>query len=110
MAFYNWSLDNGYNDSLTIDRIDNSKGYSPENCRWVTKEEQQRNKTNNVYVEYNGEQYCLRNLCTMLNFPYKTAHRRYIRWNKSGKSFTTEQLLSPVHTEKIAYKYRKDNQ
>lgn len=34
-SFYEWSLDHGYSDDLTIDRVDNSKGYSPSNCIWV---------------------------------------------------------------------------
>lgn len=43
-AFRNWSLENGYADGLTIDRIDNYKGYSPDNCRWTTWSVQNKNK------------------------------------------------------------------
>lgn len=34
--FFEWSLSHGYNENLTIDRIDSSNGYSPDNCQWVT--------------------------------------------------------------------------
>ena len=43
MSFYNWSIENGYKDSLTIDRIDNNGNYEPSNCRWTTMTVQGRN-------------------------------------------------------------------
>ena len=43
-AFREWAIATGYRKGLTIDRIDPEKGYSPDNCRWITIEEQQRNR------------------------------------------------------------------
>lgn len=54
MSFYDWAMSNGYDDTLTIDRINNNLGYFPENCRWVTIREQNRNKRNSRLITYNG--------------------------------------------------------
>ena len=42
--FARWAIANGYRKELTIDRIDNARGYSPDNCRWVTRVVQNRNR------------------------------------------------------------------
>jgi len=52
--FNDWSLKHGYNDNLTIDRIDPNKNYCPENCRWITKEENSKWKSTTNYIEVNG--------------------------------------------------------
>lgn len=65
--FYEWALLSGFKKGLTIDREDGSLGYSPDNCRWVIREVNQRNKSKyvnakvpflNVYA--NGKYFCAR--------------------------------------------------
>ena len=46
-AFYKWAKNSGYQEDLTLDRIDNNKGYSPDNCKWSTQQEQALNKRHN---------------------------------------------------------------
>lgn len=53
--FYKWSMNNGYKENLTIDRKDNSLGYSPMNCRWTTFKVQANNTRKNVWIEYLGQ-------------------------------------------------------
>lgn len=59
-TFYNWAINNGYNDSLTIDRKDNDKGYCPENCKWSTYKEQGNNRRSCHYITYNGETHTIK--------------------------------------------------
>lgn len=55
LAFKNWAYDNGYEKGLEIDRIDNNKGYSPDNCRFADHSTNQSNKSNNVLLQMLGE-------------------------------------------------------
>lgn len=53
-VFKKWAIKNGFQIGLTIDRINVNKGYSPFNCRWVTRSYQAMNKRNSIYILYNG--------------------------------------------------------
>lgn len=53
-AFYDWSMSNGYQDNLTLDRINNDGNYEPSNCRWATYSEQNNNKDSVPTYEYKG--------------------------------------------------------
>lgn len=75
-SFYTWAINNGYRDNLTIDRIDNDKGYSPENCRWVTRAEQNRNFRRNRLINYNGEVHCLSEWARIRNIGKSTLKQR----------------------------------
>lgn len=86
--FKKWALSNGYKEEkkngrniLTLDRIDVDKGYSPENCRWITNEEQANNKKSNVIIEINGEKRHLREIAKELNMEFYTLYKR-LRYSK----------------------------
>ena len=82
-SFFKWSLENGYSDDLTIDRKDNDKGYSPENCWWTTEIEQHNNTRRNRYVEYKGEVHTLAEWCRILDLNYSTVKTRLnvLKWS-----------------------------
>lgn len=57
--FRDWALKHGYQDELTIDRIDVNGNYCPKNCKWSTAKEQARNKRNNAKITYKGKTQAL---------------------------------------------------
>lgn len=80
-AFYDWAIANGYSDKLTIDRIDNSKGYYPENCRWATRKEQANNTRRTRFVTYGGKKMSLTQLSEITGVKKKILYDRIVTRN-----------------------------
>lgn len=93
--FYKWATENGYTDNLTIDRKDNSKGYSPENCRWITQEEQMRNRVNTIRYNYNGFMLTTREIADLESVDYAMLHYRL-----KEKKMDIEKAIAEIRTIK----------
>lgn len=94
--FYNWAIESGYSDNLTIDRIDVNGDYCPENCRWVPKGDQPSNRRNNWRITHRGKTQNLKQWCDELGLDYKLINNRL---NRSGLSFE-EAIALPKHWER----------
>ena len=99
--FYNWAMANGYQDDLTIERINIDKDYCPENCKWIPKEQQSLNTSRNHYITYKGITKCVEHWCKELGLKSNTIYSRvkknnisfyealfeYKKYNKNDKEF-----------------------
>lgn len=105
-SFYDWALKNGYKKNLTIERIDVNGNYEPNNCKWIPKKQQDRNKRNNIIVAWNGETHCLQEWCEILNISRDCLYHRLIRgkWN-IDKAMTTPQRKQNKNISKFAKIY-----
>lgn len=88
-TFSNWATENDYADNLSIDRIDNSKGYAPENCRWATAQEQTDNRGCSIYVSFNGERKTLKEWSDATGITYKKLLWRIRQGWSAEKTLTT---------------------
>lgn len=95
--FFAWAIDNGYRNGLTIDRIDNSKGYCPENCRWVDMKAQCNNRRSNHIITYNNKSQTLTQWAEEYGIPPKTLSARILslKWN------TEKALTTPIRKHEI---------
>ena len=101
LAFKKWALSAGYSDELSIDRIDVNGNYTPDNCRWATKEEQSRNRTANIYVVFDGKKMCLADACKYFDVSYDATIKQVrngcdpmesILWHQKKKAVSEIQM------------------
>lgn len=75
-AFRDWAHKNGYNEGLSIDRIDNDRGYFPDNCRWVDAKTQANNRSSNRVLTLDGVSHNVTEWARMLDINPKTLFNR----------------------------------
>lgn len=96
--FYDWAMSNGYQDNLSIDRINVNGNYEPNNCRWANNKTQSNNKRNNHYVEYQGVAHTIAEWAEIYNMPYDRLHMRI----KHGWEIE-KALLTPKMNNQFTY-------
>ena len=101
--FYPWAFANGYQEGLSIDRIDPTGNYEPSNCRWITLKEQQRNRGNNVKLYHDGKSLTIGEWCEINNVSYSCIKSRYYRLLKKQSTVTYEDIFS----KRLNYRNRK---
>ena len=87
--FYKWSFKKGYKEGLSLERTNNNKGYSPNNCRWATHKEQMRNVSRNKIIIYKKRAQCLSAWAEELNINRKTLIMRLNRGWTIKEAFET---------------------
>ena len=98
--FAKWARENGYQDKLTIERIDVNGNYCPGNCTWIELAKQARNRRTTHWVEFQGRKMSLAEACEIANMPYKQVHYRIKR-----KKWPVETALTtPVRQNKKSNK------
>ena len=97
--FRDWSLANGYNDQLTIDRINPLGNYEPSNCRWVTQKVQQNNRSNNVILTYKGITHSIIEWSEITKIPLRNLYDRYYKGWEINRIFEQPLRKSPTKKE-----------
>ena len=90
--FFEWAMNNGYSEELTIDRIDNNGNYEPNNCKWSTNQEQCNNRRSNIKITIGNATKTLKEWCKIFEVDYGTVLPRYHRYPDQ----TIEELFSPI--------------
>lgn len=108
-SFYKWAIENGYKceklpnglNKYTIDRIDPYKGYYAGNCRWITIQEQQRNRTDNKIVKWQGKEYKIWELADKYNVDKTLLYNRLFVSNWDIE----RSLFEEVKNRKLYFEY-----
>lgn len=107
-SFVAWSLANGHEMHLSLDRIDNSGNYEPSNCRWATIKQQLTNQDRCRVIEFNGKRQTLSQWAAEYGIGQSTLWRRLTQYNKTmAEAVSPGRLKVWKHGTRAGYEYHK---
>lgn len=109
IAFRDWAMAAGYNDGLTIDRIDNARGYEPGNCRWATYSQQNRNYSRNRPIQFRGELVLIGDLAERHGMPADIVKNRVRRYGWTIEEALTIPVMRKGQRRVITFAVHKAN-
>ena len=95
-TFHAWAMANGYRSNLTLDRRDNDGNYEPDNCRWVSRTVQNRNRRDNIRFQWRGKMLTLPEIAERTGVSHDLLRQRVRR---DGLS-VAEAISRPIRTSK----------
>jgi len=99
ITFYNWAISSGYNDNLTLDRINTNGNYEPSNCRWATQLEQCNNVSTNRHILHKGNIYTVAEFSRLINYKDHTVR------NRLRLGWTPEEIVQIQEGKNVKRKY-----
>ncbi len=94
-SFENFYSDMGNCGGNTLERIENDKGYSPDNCRWASRLEQANNRRSTRKLIYNGNEMSIKQFSQMFDIPYQTI------LNRINSGMTPAQAVAKRFIQKL---------
>lgn len=85
--FEKWVEENPFKTGMTLDRINPNGNYSPDNCRWATMFEQDKNRRNSILIERNGEIHNISEWAVITGINRSTLNNRYWRGDRGERLF-----------------------
>ena len=89
-SFKLWAISAGYEEGLSIERIDVDGDYCPENCKWISKNEQNANKRVSIRLEFQGNTYSIKELSQLTGLKERTIQARYY------KGLSIDEIINPI--------------
>ncbi|QQE80889.1 hypothetical protein [Alicyclobacillus sp. SO9] len=101
--FHDWAMAHGYEEHLTIERVDVDGNYEPVNCKWVTRTEQSRNKSNNHLVSFRGDTMTLAEWEQVTGISSSTIRQRL------GRGWNVERALTTPVAPSMRGRWSREN-
>lgn len=96
-SFYDWAMNNGYTDELSIERKDVNGNYEPNNCTWITRAEQAKNRTMTHFVIYKGERMTLMDLSRKTHIDRGTIRKNEVKYDYDYDLLVSDLLQNSHH-------------